>query len=45
MNSTQPRIIMQEQIMTAYLAGVAVEEIMRIFDLTARELTVILLTY
>ncbi len=36
---------MQEEIMSAYLAGVQEEEIMRIFDLTARELTVILLSY
>lgn len=36
---------MQEEIMSAYLEGVTEEEIMRIFDLTARELTVILLSY
>jgi len=36
---------MQEKIMAAYLEGLTEEEIMRIFDLTARELTVVLLSY
>lgn len=33
---------MQEEIMTAYIQGYTEDEIMRIFDLTAREVSFIL---
>ncbi len=36
---------MQEEVMSAYLEGLTEETIMRIFDLTLRELTAILLFY